>query len=86
MSKAQNWHFYFNEIEMLNAKGHEMPEKFAFERSFIIATCKRCGQAFRSRYGAEVGPYDTKGARDFIGCDNALAIDAGRETKEEVTK
>ena len=81
MSKAQNWHFYFNEIDMLNAKGHEVPRVFSFERGFIFATCARCGQGFRSRYGAEVGPYDTRGAMDLIGCDAELAIEIAEEAR-----
>ena len=83
MSKAQNWHFWFNTVEMLNAKGHQVSKDFTFDRDFIAAICTRCGQAFRSRYGKEVGPYDTRGAFDFIGCDTAVAIDAERETEEE---
>jgi hypothetical protein len=81
MSKAQAWHFYFNEIDMLNAKGHEISREFSFDRGFIFATCARCGQAFRARYGAEVGPYDTRGARDLISCDVELAFAIAQEER-----
>jgi len=86
MSKAQSWMLYFNEIDMLNARGHEFSKEFVFERGFIFATCARCGQGFRSRYGAEVGPYDTHGARDLIGCDNELEIRLGYEKAAEVAR
>jgi hypothetical protein len=86
MSKAQSWMLYFNEIDMLNASGHEFSKEFVFERGFIFATCARCGQGFRSRYGAGVGPYDTRGARDLIRCDNELAIRLGYEKAAEVAR
>jgi len=89
MSKSQNWMLWFNAVEMLNAKGHEVPKDFTFDRGFVAAACARCGQAFRARYYAESGPLDTRGAGDFIRCDNSLAIDAARETqetKEEVAR
>jgi hypothetical protein len=81
MSRAQGWHFYHNAIDMLNARGHEIPKVFAYERGFIFATCARCGQGFRSRYGAEVGPYDIGGWMDVIGCDAELAIAIAEEAR-----
>ena len=86
MSKSQAWMLFFNAIDMLNASGHEFSKEFVFERGFIFATCARCGQGFRSRYAAEVGPYDTRGARDLIGCDNELAILLESEKREEVAR
>jgi hypothetical protein len=74
MNKAQAWMLWFNAIEMKNAAGHDFPKEFVFDGGFIAATCARCGQGFRARYGAGVGPYDTRGAADVIGCDNELEI------------
>lgn len=86
MSKGQNWHFWFNAIEMLNAKGHSFAKEFAFDRGFIAATCTRCLQSVASRYGQEVGPYDTRGSFDVISCDTELEIQLKAEAREEVIK
>jgi len=87
VSKSQAWMFWFNQIEMLNAKGHEFSNDFVFTPGFIAVNCARCEQGFRGRYGKEVGPYDYEnGAAMVIRCDNALAINLESQLREEVTK
>jgi hypothetical protein len=87
-SKSQNWLLWFTEVDSQNGqpRGHEFSKDFAFTPDWIAANCTRCGQFFAARYGKETGPFNTTGARNVIRCDDALAIDAERETKEEVTK
>ena len=85
-SKSQEWLLWFTNIDSMNngGKNHEFTKDFVFTPGFIAANCTRCGQGFQGRYGKEVGPYDwEKGAWMVIRCDDALAINAERETKEE---
>jgi hypothetical protein len=90
-SKSQNWLLWFTEVDRQNSRatyggGHEFSKDFAFTPDWIAANCTRCGQFFASRYGKETGPFNTDGAWSVSRCDDALAVYAERETKEEVTK
>jgi hypothetical protein len=90
-SKSQNWLLWFTEVDRQNSRatyggGHEFSKDFAFTPDWIAANCTRCGQFFATRYGKETGPFNTTGAWSVSRCDDALAVYAERETKEEVTK
>lgn len=87
MSKSQAWLFWFNRIKSLNAQGHEFGDDFLFTPGCIAATCARCGQGYRGRYGKEVGPYDyERHAALVIGCDSELEITLAADAREEVAK
>lgn len=89
MSKSQNWLLWFTGIDALNngGKNHQFTKEFVYTPGFIAANCARCGQGFQGRYGKEVGPYDWQnGAWEVIRCNDALAIDAEREMREEQAK